>query len=162
MFAFPLVLKFEGRNCTTMITKTRTKHCVPSKEKLTEDPMPIKKKLIHDFIMENLIKDFPELKPKIEPKFKEKVEIKEKEVKVQASAVAMDVPKVREEANGSSFRRRVHSTVTESARTSPGLWTCSGRLKPKAASKRRTIWGRFTCEEKASERTSKRPTRYSG
>ena len=42
----------------------------------------------------HLNKDFPELKPEIEPRFKEKVQIQEKEVKVAAPVPQADIPKV--------------------------------------------------------------------
>lgn len=32
MFAFPLVMKFEGKNCTKLVTKTKIKHSVPGKK----------------------------------------------------------------------------------------------------------------------------------
>lgn len=49
---------------------------------------------IKELINMHLNKDFPELKPEIEPRFKEKVQIQEKEVKVAAPVPQADIPKV--------------------------------------------------------------------
>ena len=57
--------------------------------------MKVNSQEIKDVITNNLIKDFPELNPIIEPRIKKKVEIKEKEVKVNSPVIHADIPKVR-------------------------------------------------------------------
>lgn len=56
--------------------------------------MEINRQLIHNFINENLIKDFPELQPEIEAKIKQKIKIREREVQVKAPVANVEVPKV--------------------------------------------------------------------
>jgi hypothetical protein len=56
--------------------------------------MTLDRNEIKQLISKHLSVDFPELKPEIEPRFKNKVEIKEKEVKVHSPVVQAEIPKV--------------------------------------------------------------------
>ena len=56
--------------------------------------MNVNSQEIKTCITNNLIKDFPELHPLIEPKIKEKIQIQKKEVRVNAPVIKANVPKV--------------------------------------------------------------------